>query len=37
MGDVMIGTPNGHMPVYVATLSGAGPWPSVVVVHDFAG
>jgi carboxymethylenebutenolidase len=37
MGDVMIGTPNGQVPAYVAIPSGAGPWPGVVVVHDFAG
>jgi carboxymethylenebutenolidase len=37
MGDVTIGTPNGQMPAYVAIPSGAGPWPGVVVVHDFAG
>jgi carboxymethylenebutenolidase len=37
MTDVMIATPNGQMPAYVATPAGAGPWPGVVVVHDFAG
>jgi carboxymethylenebutenolidase len=37
MGDVTIGTRHGQMPAYVATPSGVGPWPGVVVVHDFAG
>ena len=37
MGDVTMGTRYGQMPAYVATPSGAGPWPGVVVVHDFAG
>ena len=37
MGDVMIDTPYGQMPTYVATPDGAGPWPGVVVIHDFAG
>jgi carboxymethylenebutenolidase len=37
MGDVVISTRYGHMPAYVATPSGAGAWPGVVVVHDFAG
>ena len=27
MGNVMIGTPNGQVPTYVAIPSGAGPWP----------
>ena len=37
MTDVMITTPNGQMPAYVAAPAGAGPWPGVVVVHDFTG
>lgn len=32
-----IATPRGYMPTYVAVPEGAGPWPAVVVVHDFAG
>lgn len=35
--DVMIPTPKGEMPTYVATPAGAGPWPGVVVIHDFGG
>ena len=37
MTDVTIATPNGQMPAYVATPAGSGPWPGVVVIHDFAG
>ncbi len=37
MSDVMIRTPYGEMPAYLAVPDGAGPWPGVVVVHDFAG
>jgi carboxymethylenebutenolidase len=37
MADETIQTPHGQMPTYVAVPSGSGPWPGVVVVHDFAG
>lgn len=30
-------TPSGQMPTYVAAPSDAGPWPGVVVLHDFGG
>jgi carboxymethylenebutenolidase len=35
--DVMIETPNGQMPTYVAMPADVGPWPGVVLVHDFGG
>ena len=34
MGE-MIRTPYGQMPTYVAAPPAAGPWPGVVVIHDF--
>jgi carboxymethylenebutenolidase len=37
MMDEMIRTPYGQMPTYVAAPPATGPWPGVVVVHDFAG
>jgi carboxymethylenebutenolidase len=37
MTDVMIQTRGGVMPAYVAVPAGTGPWPGVVVVHDFTG
>ena len=37
MSDVVIQTPYGEMPAYVAVPDGAGRWPGVVVVHDWAG
>jgi carboxymethylenebutenolidase len=37
VGDVAVETPRGPLPAYVATPEGPGPWPGVVVVHDFGG
>lgn len=37
MGEVMLTTRRGRMPLYVATPAGEGPWPGVVVIHDAAG
>jgi carboxymethylenebutenolidase len=37
MPEASIRTPKGEMPAYVAVPSGSGPWPGVVIVHDFAG
>jgi len=37
MSDVVIRTGYGEMPAYLAVPDGAGPWPGVVVVHDFGG
>ena len=37
MTDLMIRTAYGEMPVYVAVPATEGPWPGVVVVHDFGG
>lgn len=37
MATIDVATPRGSIPAYVATPSGQGPWPGVVVVHDFTG
>jgi carboxymethylenebutenolidase len=37
MTEVNIATPYGEMQTYVATPTSEGPWPGVVVIHDFTG
>lgn len=37
MSDVVISRPSGHMRAYLARPVGTGPWPGVVVIHDFTG
>ena len=37
MTDEMIRTPSGQMTAYVAVPTAPGPWPGVVVVHDWGG
>ena len=37
MSELMISTPQGKMPAYVAKPAGEGPWPAVIVIHDIIG
>ena len=37
MPQIMVGTPRGDLPAYLATPVDGAPWPGVVVIHDVAG
>ena len=37
MADIRVRTAGGQVPAYLATPTGEGPWPGVVVIHDAVG